>query len=158
MPISQGFGGRRRKFVTNNDSMTDYLDTKLRDIRDGDILTLNEELEAICGVRAYTYRDQTLRMFLRQCVYPNGTGTKRVPLSTRAIVATVLEYRVGKLPCGPLFDLCQELAIPAGKSREDVLGWKVVLLLNRTIPKCAVTKPLTERQRREQRIVQWRRT
>lgn len=138
--------------------MSSFLNTKLGAIHDRGIFELIKELEAICGVPCSNYLDYPLRTFLSLCVYPGGTGTKRVRLSTATVPqAPLLDSRIGKLPSGLLFDLCEELSISAGQGREFTHDQKLVALLNLTIDKHTPTKPLTERQRLEERIVQRRR-
>ena len=138
--------------------MTKLLNTNLSDIHDGDILAVVEELEAVCPVGSRHFLNLPLRMFLTQCVYPGGTGTKRIPISTATVaISPLLESTIGKLPDGALFDLCREIATADGIAREFSHGQKLCVFLSRTIDKYTPSKAPTERQRRINNIVQRRR-
>lgn len=138
--------------------MSTLLNTSLGDIREDDILALVAELEAICPIAAAQFRGLPLRFFLTQCVYPNGAGTKRVPISTANVpLSPLLEMPVGKLPSGALYELCREISVCDGKAREFSHGQKLVTFLSRAIDKCAPNKPSSETKRRKDGIALTRR-
>ena len=122
--------------------MDSLLQTKVGDIRDGEILALIDELEHACRVGSRDFVNLPLSLFLTQCVYPDGPA-KRVPITTKIVAsAPFLESRVGKLPDGPLRDLCAELALLAGTALESFSGNKIYVLLNKTLPKYPTVKTL----------------
>ena len=138
--------------------MSQILNTKLNDIRDGNILALVEELEAVCPVSSRNFGDFPLRFFLTQCVYPAGAGTKRVPISTSTVaLSPLLESTIGKLPDGDLFNICHEIASADGVAREFSHGQKLYAFLSRTIDKYTPTKAPTATQRRKDALARTRR-
>lgn len=139
--------------------MSDLLNTKLSHIRDGNILALVEELEAVCSTLSHRFLDLPLRFFLTQCVYPRGAGTKRVRISTETVaLSPLLESSIGKLPDGELFDLCREIATADGVAREFSHGQKLANFLSRTIDKYDPTKGLSNKQERLDRLARTRRS
>jgi len=121
--------------MRQKEGMSRLLQTKVGEVRDGEILALIEELEQACPVGSHQFVNQPLLFFLNQCVYPEGPG-KRVPLSTKTVaLAPLLETRVGKLADGGLRDLCGELAVLSGDGLESFANRKVYVLLNKTLPK-----------------------
>jgi hypothetical protein len=116
----------------------------MSELRDGNILALVEELEAVCRADSSRLLDSPLSHFLILCAHPDGT--KKVRISTSTVISSpLLETRVGKLPDGPLFDLCKELAAWHDAAREFSHGQKLLTLLNMSIPKF----PLKKRRRRD---------
>jgi len=134
------------------------LQTKVGDIRDGEILALIDELEQVCRVGSRDFVNLPLALFLTQCVYPDGPA-KRVPITTKYTPsAPLLESRVGKLPEGPLRVLCDELALFAGEALEFFHSRKVYVLLNQALPKHATVKAPGARQTRWEAVVHRRRS
>ncbi len=137
--------------------MNGLLQTKVGEIKDQEILALIGELEHACPVGSEHFASSPLLFFLTQCVLPDGF--KHVPITTAHVpLATLLESRVGKLPDGPLRDLCDELARSSGKALEFFSGNKVYVLLNKTLPKKRGTKPPKDTQRRWEDVVRQRRS
>lgn len=136
--------------------MSRLLETKVADIKDTELLCLVDELEEVCPVGSRNFLSSPLLHFLTQCVYPHGPE-KRVAIATQFAASTpLLESRIGKLPDGPLRDLCGELA-QLGQSSLDVFsGSKVYVLLNKTLPRFATARS-TVRQKRWDAVVQQRR-
>lgn len=136
--------------------MSRLLETKVADIKDTELLGLVDELEEVCPVGSRNFINSPLLHFLTQCVYPNGPE-KRVAITTQfAPSAPLLESRIGKLPDGPLRDLCGELALLAQSSLDVFAGSKVYVLLNKTLPRFATARS-TARQKRWDAVVQQRR-
>jgi len=129
----------------------------MANITDEEILALIRELEHVCPVGSRHFGNSPLLHFLTQCVYPEGSS-KRIPITTRCAASTpLLESRVGKLPNGPLRDLCGELALLSQKSLEFFSGNKVYILLNKTLPNFTTREP-GEMQRRWDAVVRRRRS
>lgn len=137
--------------------MSGFLQTKVGEIQADEILALIRELEHACPVGARHFVGLPLLLFFTQCVYPEGP-TKRVPITTAYAASTpLLESRVGKLPDGPLRDLCGELAAFSRNALELFHGNKVYVLLNKTLPKNLTLKPASDTQRRREAVVHRRR-
>ena len=137
--------------------MSELLQTKVGEIKSAEILALIDELEHACPVGSQDFLNSPLLFFLTQCVYPDGSG-KRVPITTKfAASVPLLEARVGKLPEGPLRDLCGELAVLSRNPLEVFSGSKVYMLLNKTLPKFSM-KGSTEKQKRWDTVVGQRRS
>jgi len=133
------------------------LETKVADIKDSELLGLIRELEEACPVGSHNFINSPLLHFLTQCVYPGGPE-KRVAITTQfAASAPLLESRIGKLPDGPLRDLCGELALPAQSGLDAFSGSKVYVLLNKTLPRFATARS-TVRQKRWDAVIQQRRS
>lgn len=84
--------------------------------------------------------ETNLGHFLLMCVYPDYPRTKRFRISTDTAISPLLETRVGKLPDGPIFDLCMEVSVWGETAREFSHGRKLVTLLNERIPKFPVRR------------------
>ncbi|MDR3405414.1 MAG: hypothetical protein P4L99_23165 [Chthoniobacter sp.] len=137
--------------------MSELLQTKVGDIKSADVLALIDELEQACPVGSQNFVNSPLLFFLTQCVYPDGSG-KRVPITMKSVAtAPLLEARVGKLPDGPLRELCGELAVLSRNPLELFSGSKVYMLLNKTLPKFTM-KNSTEKQKRWDGVIGQRRS
>ena len=134
--------------------MKTWLNAKIGEIEDELLLELVAELEAACGVQAGP--EDWLRHFLARCVYPFGTGSKRVPIANDHLLTSPwLEARIGKLPDGAIHELCRELA--AGESLEFSGGEMLKTFLNRCIPKYPERTPPSETAQRKDALVHLRR-
>lgn len=134
--------------------MDKWLNAKVGDIEDELFRELIVELTSACGI--YASSEAIICHFLVSCVYPLGTGTKRVPISTDHLPASpLLETPIGRLPSGPVFDLCRELA--RDEALEFFHGERLRNFLNRRIPKFPEQKPLSETARRKAALVHMRR-
>jgi hypothetical protein len=137
--------------------MGKFLETKITDIKDRELLELICELEHACPVGSRYFANSPLLHFLTQCVYPNGPE-KRAPITTKFVAsAPLLETRVGKLPNGPLRDLCGELALLSRNALEFFSGSKVYMLLNKTLPRFSIPGN-TEKQKRWDAVIRKRRS
>ncbi len=137
--------------------MSDFLNTRLGEIRSGEILALIEELEHACPVGSRHFVGSPLIHFLTQCVYPGGGAGKRVPLSTALVAdAPILDSRAGKLD-GDLYDLCAELALRNDAALKFYQGNKLAVFFNKTLPKYAAPKKPTARQQRSDAVARQRR-
>lgn len=137
--------------------MSRLLETKVADIKDAELLSFVDELEEVSPVGSRNFLNSPLLHFLTQCVYPHGPE-KRVAITTQLAASTpLLESRIGKLPDGPLRDLCGELTLLAQSSLDVFSGSKVYVLLNKTLPRFATTRS-TARQNRWDAVTQQRRS
>ncbi len=133
------------------------LETKVADIKEDELLALIRELEHACPVGSQHFADLPLLHFLTQCVYPDGSG-KRLPITTKFVSsAPLLESKVGKLPDGPLHELCGELALLANEGLEPFSGSKVYMLLNKTLPRFSISRQ-TAKQKRWDAVIHQRRS
>jgi hypothetical protein len=138
--------------------MSGWLQTKVGDIHEADLLLLIDELEQACQVGSREFVDLPLAIFLTQCVYPEGPA-KRVSITTKHMPsAPLLGARIGKLPEGALRDLCGELAVLGGEALEFFHSRKVYALLNKALPKHATVKAPGTRQTRWDAVVHRRRS
>ncbi|MGB8353411.1 MAG: hypothetical protein WCD79_05955 [Chthoniobacteraceae bacterium] len=138
--------------------MSTFLDTRLSEIQSEEILALVSELEHVTRIGSDAYANSQLFIFLSQCVYPGGTGEKRVPISAEFIaVAPLLDTRVGKLPDGDLRNLCAELAFRNHTALEYYHGNKLSVFLNKTLPKHSAPKKPTSSQQRWNAVAMQRR-
>jgi hypothetical protein len=138
--------------------MGKLLETKVANITDDEILALIRELEQACPVGSRDFLNVPFLLFLTQCVYPSG-AVKRVPITTQYVPsAPLLESRVGKLPDGPLRDLCGELALLSKEALEFFSGNKIYVLLNKTLPKNLSGKKPSDKHRRWDTVVRQRRS
>jgi len=134
------------------------LETKVADFKDDELLALIRELEDACPVSSQNFADSPLMHFLTQCVYPEGVTGGRVSITTKFVAsAPLLESRVGKLPDGPLRNLCAELASLAEEGLELFSGSKVYMLLNKTLPRFSTARQ-TEKQKRWDAVTYQRRS
>lgn len=116
--------------------MQKLINTVISQIRDGDVLSLIEELEQACQVSSEHFVASPFIHFLTQCLYPAGSTGKRIPVNPRMIAsAPILEGKVGKLLDGPLRDLCAELATLINDAIELYSGKSVYVLINKAVPK-----------------------
>jgi len=138
--------------------MGELLNAKVGKIRDGELLALIEELEHACPVGSRHFLNLPLIHFLTQCVYPAGASEKRVTLKTDLAAHTpILDTRVGKLPDGDLRSLCAELALRQNTALEFYNGNKLVVFLNKTLPKHPRPKKPTAKRSRMNSIAMQRR-
>ena len=134
--------------------MPELLNTKVDELRDELLISLIAELELACEIEASPLT--TIGSFLICCVYPFGFGSKRVRISTDHLPMTpVLDTRVGRLPDGPVYGLCRELARDVGL--ELFHGERLKNFLSRRIPSFPAHKTASETARRRDALVHLRR-
>ena len=137
--------------------MSDFLTTRLNDIRSRDVLALVTELEVACGISCTAFSEVAFWYFLTQCVYPKGHGTKREPIDAKFLpVDGLLSTPIRKLDGTDIFSLCEELARCNNTSLEFSLGKKLAGFLNASLPKFPPAKKQTVAQRRQDVVRQRR--
>ena len=138
--------------------MSSLLQTLVREIHDGDLLALLDELECAVPVASRMALRIPLIGLLMQFVYPYGPE-KRIPITLDSVLETpILETRVGKLPDGSLRELCMELAVLSGRALEFYQGCKVYVLLNKAIPRHVASKKPSANALRWEAVVRQRRS
>jgi len=112
-----------------------YLQTKLGEINDAQILKLLSELETITRLETHACADWSLFNYLAQCIYPNG-GPKAVPVTKEELDehdplnAFLLRKKVRNLAGSEIYVLCQETTKHFQQGIERFEGKSLYLFIN----------------------------
>jgi hypothetical protein len=118
-----------------------YLDQRLFEIHNTPILEFLAELEHASRLSRTGLENLTLFLFMTQCLYPNGAGTKRIPLHPHSMpVAGYLGTPIERLRGTSLYELCEELAYRANLPLEMHINRKLMTFLNTALPRYAVPR------------------
>jgi hypothetical protein len=118
-----------------------YLDQHLFEIHNTTILEFLAELEHASRVNRSGLETLTLFLYMTQCLYPNGAGTKRVRLhSANTPVPGHLGTPIERLRGTSLYELCEELARRANLPIQLHVTRKLMTFLNATLPKYQVPR------------------
>ena len=134
--------------------MSNYLQTRVCEIEDKDILQLLMELNSVTGVSFVTFRENKesrLIQYLSQCITPSPIeGGPITPKRLNAVDpfnAFLLRKKIGKLHETQIYQLCHDITGLKGGSVEDYLGHTLYVFLNRKFKEKKIKRKPKRRMR-----------